>query len=59
VRFLADGGAPIGYLRRDAVKIHRSRDELEDEEVMRPPQQCLDEREVGEWKKERAANYVL
>jgi hypothetical protein len=59
VRCLADGGAPIGYLRRDSAKIHRAMAEGDDEEVLTPPQECLDEREVGEWREGSAKNYAL
>ena len=58
VRCLADGGAPIGHLRRDAGKIHRRGEESEGEEVLRPSQKSLDEREVWEWRKEKAADYA-
>ena len=64
VRCLADGNAPIGYLRRDGGKIHRRLDEddeeeEEEEEVMRPPQEVLDAREEAEWRQESAKNYAL
>ena len=59
VRCLADGGAPIGYLRRDAPKIHRSLSgEDDNDNVLRPPQECLDEREMSQWRKEKADNYA-
>ena len=44
VRCLADGNAPIGYLRKDGGKIHRKLDGDEDE-VLWPPQTVLDARE--------------
>ena len=45
MRCLADGRVPIGYLRRDAGKIHRTgEEESEGEEPLTPPQECLDER---------------
>ena len=59
VRCLADGNAPIGYLRRDGGKIHRRPDEDEEEEVLRPPQEVLDAREETEWREESAKNYAL
>ena len=60
VRCLADGGAPIGYLRRDGGKIHRTgEEESEGEEYMTPPQECLDERGIAEWRKEKAIAYAL
>ena len=58
VRCLADGEAPIGYLRRDAGKIHRSLSGEDDENVLRPPQECLDEREASQWSKEKADYYA-
>ena len=60
VRCLADGSAPIGYLRRDGGKIHRTgEEEPEGEEHMTPPQECLDERGIAEWRKEKAMGYAL
>jgi hypothetical protein len=59
VRCLADGNAPIGYLRRDGGKIHRRpEDEDEDDEVLRPPQEVLDAREEAEWRGLSAKNYA-
>lgn len=59
VRCLADGNAPIGYLRRDGGKIHRNiGNEAEDEEVLRPPQEVLDAREEAEWKEKYSKNYI-
>ena len=59
MRSLADGAAPIGYLRRDAGKIHRPDFEAGDGEVvLRPPQECLNEREAGEWREGSAMNYA-
>lgn len=60
VRCLADGGAPIGYLRRDAGKIHRGGSGEEDmEEILKPPQECLDEREMWQWRQENVGKYAL
>lgn len=53
MRCLADGGASIGYLRRDSGKIHRSEDD--NENVLRS---CLEEREVSQWTKKTADNYA-
>jgi len=58
VRCLADGSAPIGYLRREAGEIHRTEEE-ESEEHLTPPQECLDERGIVEWRKEKAIAYAL
>jgi len=58
IRCLADGNAPIGYLRRDGGKIHRRTDD-EDEEVMRPPQEALDSREEAKWREDFAKDYAL
>jgi hypothetical protein len=58
VRCLADGNAPIGYLRRDAERIHRVAEDSEAEEILKPPQVCLDEREVDGWREENAMNYA-
>ena len=57
VRCLADGNAPIGYLRRDGGKIHR-RTEDEDKEVLRPPQEALDSREEAIWMEDFAKDYA-
>lgn len=59
VRCLADGNAPIGYLRRDGEKIHRRLGQDEEDQVMRPPQEVLDAREEAEWREESAKNYTL
>ena len=59
VRCLADGGAPIGYLRRDGGKIHRTGEESEGEEHMTSSQECLDERGIAEWRKDKAIAYAL
>jgi hypothetical protein len=62
VRCLADGKAPIGYLRRDGRKIHRKPnddDDEEEEEVLRPPQEVLDAREEAGWREEFAEDYAL
>ena len=58
VQCLADGNAPIGYLRRDGRKIHR-RTEDEDEEVLHPPQEVLDAREEMKWREDFAKDYAL
>ena len=58
IRCIADGNAPIGYLRRDGGKIHRRSDD-EDKEVLRPPQEALDAREESEWREEFAKDYTL
>jgi hypothetical protein len=57
VRCLVDGNAPIGYLRKDGGKIHRTIWE-DDDEVLRPPQEVLDAREEAEWREEFAKNYA-
>jgi hypothetical protein len=62
VRCLADGNAPVGYLRRDGGKIHRNvdiEDGNKDDEVLRPPQEALDEQEEAEWQEKFAKNYAL
>lgn len=56
VRCLADGNAPIGYLRRNSVKVHRKPDD--DDEVLRPPQRVLDSREEVEWQKDCAKDFT-
>ena len=58
MRSLADGAAPIGYLRRDAGKIHRDFGAGDGEAILRPPQECLDEREAGEWREGIAMTYA-
>jgi hypothetical protein len=58
VRCLADGNAPIGYLRRDGGKIHRKTED-EDMEVLRPPQEVLDSREEAHWREGFAKGYAL
>jgi hypothetical protein len=57
VRCLADGNAPIGYLRKDGGKIHRKLDGDEDE-LLQPPQMVLDVREQKQWQEESARNYA-
>jgi hypothetical protein len=58
LRCLADGNAPIGYLRKDGGKIHRK--PIQDyNEVLRPPQEVLDAREEAEWITEVASRYGL
>ena len=59
VRCLADGNAPIGYLRRNGGKIHRRPDDDDNDEVLHPPQEVLDAREEAQWREEFAKNYVL
>ena len=61
VRCLADGYAPIGYLRRDDPqgKIHRKMHDYVDEEVLRPPQQALEQRKESEWRQEKGSKYAV
>jgi hypothetical protein len=58
VRSLADGNAPIGYLRRDGGRIHREQEDEEDEEVLWPPQEVLDAKEESEWREDQAHKYA-
>jgi hypothetical protein len=60
VRCLADGNAPIGYLRRDGGRIHREQEEKqeEEEEVLWPPQEVLDAKEESEWREDQAHKYA-
>ena len=58
VRCLADGNAPIGYLRRDGGKIHR-RPYDDDDDVVQPPQKALDEREEVEWREKDSKAYAM
>ena len=60
VRCLADGNAPIGYLRRDNVegKIHRKSDADIEQEVVRPPQQVLEPNKESEWRETSASRYA-
>jgi hypothetical protein len=58
VRCLTDGRAPIGYLRRDEQgKIHRKLND--EEEVVRPPQQALEQRKESEWRQEKGNKYAV
>jgi hypothetical protein len=60
VKCLADGNAPIGYLRREGRKIHQqTEDEDEGEEVLHPPQEVLDAREEMKWREYFAKEYAL
>jgi hypothetical protein len=59
VRCLADGNAPIGYLRRDGEKIHRRSYSEANEGVVRPPQRACDEREEVSWRENEATDYAL
>ena len=60
VRCLADGNAPIGYLRRDNAegKIHRKPDDDVDQEVVRPPQKVLEPRKESEWQEASVSGYA-
>ena len=61
MRCLADGNAPVGYLRRDGGKIHRNvenKDEDKDDQVIRPPQEALNAQEEAEWQEKFAENYA-
>jgi hypothetical protein len=57
VQCLADGNAPIGYLRREGRKIHRQRED--EDEVLHPPQEVLDAREEMKWREDFAKEYAL
>ena len=54
LRFLAAGEANIGFLRKDGVDIHRTADGdgaiEEDEHVLRPPQEEMEEVEENSWR---------
>lgn len=60
VRCLADGNAPIGYLRRDdpGGKIHRMVGDSVDDEVVRPPQQALEPWKEADWRVEYSKDYA-
>jgi hypothetical protein len=60
IRCLADGNAPIGYLRRDDPqgKIHRKSHDDVDEGVTRPPQQALEEWMESGWREKNANDYA-
>jgi hypothetical protein len=52
LRFVAAGEANVGFLRKDGVEIHRTADGVvdEDELVLRPPQEEMEEVEESSWR---------
>jgi hypothetical protein len=58
VRCLADGNAPIGYLRRDGIKIHRRAEDV-NEGIVKPPQRVVDAQEEAEWRETSAMDYGI
>ena len=54
LRFVAAGEANVGFLRKDGVEIHRTADGdgavEEDEQVLRPPQEEMEEIEESSWR---------
>ena len=54
LRFVAAGEANVGFLRKDGVEIHRTTDGdgavEEDEQVLRPPQEEMEEIEESSWR---------
>ena len=54
LRFVAAGEANVGFLRKDGVEIHRTTDGdgalEEDEQVLRPPQEEMEETEESSWR---------
>jgi len=60
VRYVADGRANVGQLRRPGTVIHRtvnSRASAE-EDVMNPPQAALNDRELADWLQDSAQHYT-
>ena len=54
LRFVAAGEGNVGFLRKDGVEIHRTTDGdgalEEDEQVLRPPQEEMEEIEESSWR---------
>ena len=52
LRFVAAGEVNVGYLRKDGVEIHRTADGVadEDEQVLHPPQEEMEEVEESSWR---------
>ena len=54
LRFIADGEANVGFLRKDCVEIHRTTDDedtvVEAERVLHPPQEVMEEAEESSWR---------
>lgn len=62
-RFIAAGEANIGHLRKNGDVIHRSVDVTgepkgEDESILRPPQQELEDYDLEEWLAQEASRFV-
>ena len=60
VRYVADGRANVGQLRRPGTVIHRSvkpGDSTTEDEVVKPPQAALDDYELANWLRESAKLY--
>lgn len=60
VRFVADGHANVGQLRRSGTPIHRilkPQDNMSEDEVVKPPQAALDDRELASWLMDSADLY--
>jgi hypothetical protein len=52
LRFVAAGEANVGFLRKDGVEIHRTPDDVidEEEQIVRPPQEEMEEVEESSWR---------
>jgi hypothetical protein len=52
LRFVAAGEANVGFLRKNGVEIHRKPDDVdeEDERVVCPPQEEMEEAEEVSWR---------
>lgn len=60
-RFVAAGEANIGHLRKEGTEIHRYTDESgnpDDEPVLCPPQQAMDEQEGASWRDDPTEEYT-
>ncbi len=58
VRYVADGRANVGQLRRPGTVIHRrSGDSTTEDEVMEPSQAALDDYELANWPQSSAELY--
>ena len=61
IRFVAAGEANVGFLRKEGGPIHRTTGErgtVEDEPVLRPPQEDMDQGEEKTWRAMYASLYT-
>ncbi len=62
LRYIAAGEANIGFLGKECKEIHRAKNEkgeLQGDEVLRPPQEEMDETEERMWRMVDASEYTV